>query len=281
MKKFILFFILLFLALVISSEKIQAQNDRSVFSALIASARKQPANTNWMLYFGRKLKGRPYVAHTLDKNKVERLVVNLRQLDCTTFVEQVVALRLCMIHHKYQYNDFCRFLQQIRYVDGNVAYSSRKHYFTLWIDNNQKNKIVRDFQSPNPPFSALQRLNIFYMSRHVNSYSMLKAHPEWLPSIRKMEQALTGRTYRYIPKKLLSNSKLLRSVIYNGDIIAILTNKKGLDTSHIGISVWHKDGLHLLNASSIHHKVVEEPMTLYRYMQKHPSQIGIRVCRVL
>jgi len=26
--------------------------------------------------------------------------------------------------------------------------------------------------------------------------------------------------------------------------------------------------------------VVEEPMTLYEYMQKHPSQMGIRVVRL-
>ncbi|MBQ2498070.1 MAG: DUF1460 domain-containing protein, partial [Prevotella sp.] len=59
------------------------------------------------------------------------------------------------------------------------------------------------------------------------------------------------------------------------------TSKKGLDTSHVGIAVWHKDGLHLLNASMIHKKVVEEPMTLKQYMQKHLSQTGIRVVRVL
>ena len=37
----------------------------------------------------------------------------------------------------------------------------------------------------------------------------------------------------------------------------------------------------MLNASQIHKKVVEEPMTLYRYMQKHPSQTGIRIVRVM
>ena len=57
-------------------------------------------------------------------------------------------------------------------------------------------------------------------------------------------------------------------------------SKQGLDTSHIGIAVWHADGLHLLNASQIRHKVVEEPMTLAVYMSKHPKQTGIRVIRI-
>lgn len=61
----------------------------------------------------------------------------------------------------------------------------------------------------------------------------------------------------------------------------MITNKKGLDTTHIGIASWHQDGLHMLNASSIHKKVIDEPMLLRTYMMKHPSQIGIRVCRVV
>ena len=57
--------------------------------------------------------------------------------------------------------------------------------------------------------------------------------------------------------------------------------KKGLDTSHLGFAVWKEGRLHLLNASSIHKKVVLEPMTLRQYMQKHPSQLGVRVVRVI
>ena len=60
-----------------------------------------------------------------------------------------------------------------------------------------------------------------------------------------------------------------------------MTRKKGLDTSHLGFAVWKEGRLHLLNASSIHKKVVLEPMTLRQYMQKHPSQLGVRVVRVI
>ena len=79
----------------------------------------------------------------------------------------------------------------------------------------------------------------------------------------------------HILQTLLSYAKLLET-----DIIAIITSKKGLDTSHIGIAVWKTDGLHLLNASSIHRKVIVEPMLLKNYMLKHPSQLGIRVVRL-
>ena len=47
---------------------------------------------NKILYFANHFMGRPYVGGTLDRGQSERLIVNLHELDCTTFVEQVIAL---------------------------------------------------------------------------------------------------------------------------------------------------------------------------------------------
>ena len=177
------------------------------------------------------------------------------------------------------FSAFCEHLRNVRYVSGEVSYVKRQHYFTIWMDANEREGIVKNI-APNPPFSAVQTVNINWMSTHVSSYKMLKAHPEWKSGIRKLEQSVNGKRYRYVPKGKIANTAVFRNAIHDGDIIAIITNKKGLDTTHIGIASWHKDGLHLLNASSIHKKVIDEPMTLYTYMHKHPVQIGIRVCRV-
>jgi hypothetical protein len=112
-------------------------------------------------------------------------------------------------------------------------------------------------------------------------YKALKAQPELVPIIRQQEQQLTGVKARYIPKSALRRStKALRQAVKDGDIIAITCNKKGLDIAHLGFAIWQKDGLHLLNASMIHKKVVLEPMTFYQYLQKHPSHTGIRVIRL-
>ena len=91
---------------------------------------------------------------------------------------------------------------------------------------------------------------------------------------------MSGAKYRYIPKKLVGKSQMLRKAIKDGDIIAITCNKAGLDIAHLGFAVWRADGLHLLNASQLHHKVVLEPMTLYQYLKKHPSHTGIRIIRI-
>ena len=58
---------------------------------LLSDGKKQPKRTNLILYFARRLLGIPYVAHTLDQNKDEQLVINLRQLDCTTYVPETAG----------------------------------------------------------------------------------------------------------------------------------------------------------------------------------------------
>lgn len=250
-------------------------------AAQLQQPEKDSANKQkLLLHIARSLIGVPYVAQTLEVNNVEKLVVNLRQLDCTTYVENVLAIYLCIKNNTSRYSDFKSFLRQLRYVDGKVSYPTRQHYFTEWIEENTNKGFVYEIQSPNPPFTAIQNVRINYMSNHYTSYPMLKANPQMVKPIAQMEKKLTGRKYRYIPKSEIRNNSLYRQAIHDGDIIAITTKKEGLDTSHIGIAVWHKDGLHMLNASQIHKKVVEEPMTLYQYMQKHPSQTGIRIIRV-
>lgn len=245
---------------------------------LLRDANKQTTT----LWFARQFLNIPYVAHTLEVNPAEQLVVNTRQLDCTTLVETVTALTLCAHQGKRSWNDYLSTLRTLRYRKGKLdGYPSRLHYFSDWIADKTAMSIVKEIQSPNPPFSAVQHINVNYMSTHPDAYQALKAHPEWVSVIRQQEETLSGTTSRYIPKSALKrNTKALRQAVHDGDIIAITCNKKGLDIAHLGFAVWKKDGLHLLNASQIHKKVVQEPMTLYQYLQKHPSHTGIRIIRI-
>lgn len=255
--------------------------DTLLVNKLLKDARQLPHNTNYILHFANTFVGVPYVAHTLEGNITERLVVNLRQMDCTTLVENVVALTNCMKNKKYTYRDFTDALTQLRYRNGKIdGYDSRLHYFTDWILDNSKRGIVKEVQLPNPPFTAVQTISVNYMSSHPQSYSALKNNSSLVRKIKAQEDKLNGKRFRYIPKSEIKNSKVMRQTIKNGDIIAITCNKPGLDIAHLGFAVWSNDGLHLLNASQIHKKVVKEPMTLDQYLQKHPSHTGIRIIRV-
>lgn len=257
------------------------QKDSLTICRLLDEAQTLPRTTNFPLFFARKFLDIPYVAHTLEINDDERLVVNTRQLDCTTLVETVTALTLCAYRHLFTWRDYLNALTAMRYRHAQIDdYTSRIHYFTEWITLNTEAGIVTEIQAPDPPFSAVQHVDVSYMSTHPKSYKALREHPEFVDAIREMERQVSGGTFRYIPKQAVRNHTLLRRVINDGDIIAITCKKAGLDIAHLGFAVWKDGRLHLLNASMLHKKVVEEPLTLYQYLQKHSTHTGIRIIRI-
>ncbi len=256
---------------------------------LLNKGHRLPSGENLMLYYATQLKGIPYVGKTLEVNPKEELAVNLRELDCTTLVENVLALTLTTRQGSQRFSDFCDNLQRIRYRGGKLnGYASRNHYFSEWILSNAQQGFIHEItgNKADPrgafyPFVDSQTLACTYMSTHPDRYPMLKNDKEALKLIKANEHRINGQVVRYVPRRLLSRSRRELPNIEDGDILAIVTKKEGLDVSHLGLAVWGRDGkLHLLNASQIHKKVVLEPMTLAEYMRKHPTQLGIRVIRV-
>lgn len=249
---------------------------------ILQQAAKEAGNENRMIYFGKQFLGIPYVAHTLEEGNSEHLIVNVHGLDCTTFVETVFALYLCDKHNERTFKDFCRHLSQIRYRQGKMTdYTSRLHYFTWWGEDNEAMGLVRQVVRDEAPFSAIQTIQINYMSKHPDYYKHLKANPQFIPVIKRYEQASNGKKYRYIPKSRLNGSPQQLQGVNTGDIISIITNKDGLDTSHVGIVFWDKGKLHLMHASSLYKKVVMDEKTFYDYSQAQKAHLGIRVYRPL
>ncbi len=249
---------------------------------LLRDGARQPSGTNLMLYYGHRLEGIPYVGKTLEVNPTEQLVINLYQLDCTTFVETVVALTLTTKQGSEQWSDYCHWLQTIRYRGGQMkGYPSRNHYFSQWIESNQGLRIVSERQQPSTrkkfPFTGAQTIDVHYMTSHPDLYPMLKDHESDIEQIRQYEEEITGRVVHYIPSSLLNKDKATLHYIQDGDILALVTSKDGLDISHVGLAEWGKDGyLHLLNASSNYKKVILDPEPLYVYMKKYNHRLGVR-----
>ena len=263
--------------------RIKNASDSVWVEKLLQEGAALPEGTNIPLFYARKFLGKPYVGYTLDKDKEEGLVINTEQVDCTTFVENVVALTMCTRKKQTTFADFCRALVDVRYIGGEVAYTARQHYFTIWLEDNIKDSIVSDISLPEPPMSAKRKPNVNYMTTHVASYAMLNAHREWLPQIKAMEEHVNAITFTYIPKEQLAKSMRYKEYIQDGDIIGIVTTKAGLDISHVGFAVWHNDGLHLLHASPtkrIGVKVADDPKTMYQDLKEQPSSVGIRVARI-
>lgn len=251
-------------------------------SARVAALLADTSRTPDVLSYARCFLGKPYVAHTLEVADPEQLMVNLRQLDCTTLVETVLALTLTRRQGTDgSFEAFCRNLERLRYRGGSMdGYLSRLHYFTWWMHDAIDKGLMEEVCDKR---FCTARINVrnYYMSQHPDRYKMLASHPERTDSIRRIEEAHNGPDGCYLPKSATRLGRDKLGFIHDGDLVAIVTSKAGLDYSHLGFAVWGKDGrLHLLNASSLHKKVVEEPMTLFEYLQRQKSAMGIRLLRL-
>lgn len=283
MTRIFLSVILLLLALTATAQGVAySRQDSLRVVELLAMGAKAPADEPLTLFYARQFVDRPYVGHTLELKGEEQLAVNLGSLDCTTLVENVVALTLTTSHGSKRWEDFLHWLRMVRYDGGKLnGYSSRNHYFSQWIQSGEKLGLVREIV-PDNSISLPMKLRLNYMSVHPNSYPLLRVDANERKLIAAMEKRISGGTVRYIPKTKVGESQKVLSCIQNGDILALTTNKAGLDVSHVGFAVWGEDGkLHLLNASSLHKKVVLESKTLHSYMQRQGHQTGVRVIRVI
>ncbi len=220
----------------------------------------------------------PYVAHTLEINDKEELVINCDEVDCTTFVEYVLAMSLSPLEDgQVAEGDFANNLQKIRYRDGKIdGYTSRLHYIADWINNGVRNGLIEDISGARCPY--LQKLSVSYMSTHPQLYKQLNNSPENVAKMKKTEKSLSGKDIRYLPKDKLPNEGL--PWINDGDIITITTNTPGLDVAHLGIAFYVDGKLSLIHASSKEKKVVVSNISLSQMLKNDSNWTGIRVLRM-
>lgn len=64
-----------------------------------------------MVSVGKTFLGTPYVAKTLEIGEVETLVVNLQGLDCTTYVENVLAFSRMLKKQETSFDDYTKKLR--------------------------------------------------------------------------------------------------------------------------------------------------------------------------
>jgi hypothetical protein len=255
------------------------EQDRRIFGELIGLLDNQKASTKFpgqlMLEMGRFFLETPCLNGTLETKRVEHLVVNLREHDCVTFVENVVALVWHVRSRGKSFEAFQRLLQKIRYRHGRLqGYSSRLHYFSDWIYDNQKKGIVRDVTAE--VGGRPLRKAITFMTTNPGLYPQLKNTVN-LRRMKSVERAISTRSLFFIPRKAVRH---LEDRIQDGDIVAITTNTECLDVQHVGLAAKVKNRIHLLHASKVEGKVVLSKKTLYRYLMENRTHSGIMVARV-
>ena len=254
------------------------EQDRAHIEKWLQEAVSLPKDSCRTLHFAKKMLGVPYVAGTLDGNEEEQLVVLVDSLDCTTFVETVLAFCIADKRGERDYEGFRKALTQIRYRDGILnGYTSRLHYFSDWIRNNEQMGFVKECTSETA-CSQPKELWLDFMTSHVDSYLPMKKNPELVQEMAAHEKNWQGTVVSYIPKEKLNLSPE-ELKIKDGDVLAMVTNIKGLDIVHVGFAFWKGGKLHLLHASSSAKKVIEDPKTQYESSKKTKAHIGVRAIR--
>jgi hypothetical protein len=253
---------------------------RSDFDALLTRARndalaRRPLGDR-MTGFGEYFVGRPYVAHTLELPGPERLVVNLKELDCVTLVENALALALA-VDAPDPFATFLGTLESVRYRGGTLdGYTSRLHYFSDWLLDAERKGFVQDVTAElgGVPFQE----RIHFMTSNRNAYRQLAADPAEVERMRAVEERLDAEPLYWIPAARIAE---VESGIREGDIIGITTAIDGLDISHTGLATWVGGRLHLLHAPDVGQPVEVSRRPLAERIAASRLQNGIMVARAV
>ena len=229
-------------------------------------------------YIGKELLGTPYVAGTLESTDGERLTINMDEVDCTTYVETVMALAYTIGEGRTSWRDFAYNLERLRYRSGELKdYGSRLHYASDWVVDNVHRGNFKEMTG-SMLGSEHQVKSLDFISRNREKYPALTDSLSY-DRIRNMELGYRNHRYPYIKSGKLATKEIAQQ-LREGDIVLITTKTPGLDVQHMGIVVIENGMPHLMHASSAAGKVIIDKLTLPEYMRRNRSATGIRILRL-
>lgn len=260
----------------VSSEISYTEKDAEIFADILSKYKDESDKPIATLIpeLGKYFLGQEYVAHTLEVNEEEKLVVNLRELDCTTYAENLLALARTIKSENQSFEQFAKEIEKIRYRDGKRdEYPSRLHYFSDWIYNNKENDLVT---TPADSFGDPFPNKVSFMSNNPDSYKHLKNNPDYVSVIEQQEKEINEKSYFFIPKENIAEYEHL---LKEGDIIGLTTSINGLDVAHVGVLVEQDGKLHLLHASQSKLKVEISDEPISSFLKPESKNTGIMIAR--
>jgi N-acetylmuramoyl-L-alanine amidase-like protein len=229
--------------------------------------------------------GSPYEPFTLEaylkaggSPLEEPLALSLTRFDCVTLVESCIAVaRLARREGTPTWEGFGREIERMRYRDGKRrGYTSRLHYFSEWITDGEKRRLVRDLGAELGGGEDARPLR--FMSQHRASYPAL-ANDGVFREISAIERGLDRRPRRVIPTKRIPE---VVSRIETGDVLAFATEIPGLDVTHAAFAHRGADGILRVLHAPLSGGVVEITRnTLPEYVAAIRRSTGILVARPL
>ncbi|WP_240963170.1 DUF1460 domain-containing protein [Antrihabitans stalactiti] len=202
----------------------------------------------------RQFLGTPYGADMLvgSATQPEQLVVDFRRVDCFTYLDYVEALSKSATRDQFVANVIAT-----RYVDGQVAFPQRRHFFSDWSQTDA---------APARDITAGLGAGTVTVAKQLNA----KADGgQFLPGLPVVDRDIT-----YIPSDAVSSDVI--GNLRTGDFIGAYTDIAGLDVTHVGIFVATPDGPVFRNASSLaaNNKVVDS--SFVDYVHTTPGIVVLR-----
>lgn len=207
-----------------------------------------------------------------------KTLVNTQEMDCVTFVEQVLAM--AMAHRQAAetrtaespdelFALFVHHLNHVRYYDGVV--DGRQKRIILFTDAMRmltQRGVLEDVGAyTGVPFTK----RIHYMSSNPSRFAGITNWAE----VRQTETQLSAHRRFYYPLDSLHRYEPLAA---DGDIVGLTTNVDGLDVSHVGFLTVRNGRVKFTHASFTKRQVVLE-QDLREYLSTRTSITGIVVFR--
>ncbi len=188
-----------------------------------------------------------------DAETPEVFVINLKEIDCFTYIDYVEAMTLSRSYAEFREN-----LRNIRYRSGILSFENRNHFFTDWREFNAD--IIEDVTAHIAGDKGIQIKKTLNLKEDGTTF---------LSGIQPVNRQLT-----YIPSRKVDDELLEK--LKTGDFVGIYTETHGLDVSHVGIITIENKILYLRHASSAsdYKKVVDQDLKDYLI-----NKLGIIVLR--
>lgn len=264
----------------IAQEKVRFHNEASdtlKLNELLVKCHDIKKTGDKIMAMAHHFEGTPYVGHTLE-GAPEMVTVNLDELDCTTFVETVLALVYTAEEGRTSWRDYVYNLERLRYRGGNLdGYPSRLHYISDWIIDNSHRGNLQEVTN-RFPFYNLTTRTLSFMTENRDKYVAL-ADSANFEKMKNIELGYYSHQFPYI-KTIDLNKKETKKAFQSGDVVALVTSLKNLDVTHLGIIVKKDDEPYLLHASSSNGKVEMTSVPFYEFMKRNRSLLGVRVIRL-
>ncbi len=229
--------------------------------------------------------GTEYEGFVLEKPESEKVFCYLEGLDCVSLVENSLVIARLAKMKKLNQEDFLKELELIRYRNGvNNGYTSRSHYYSDWLANNEKRGILKII-SAELGGSKILTQKISFMTKNRKLYRQIKEDDKAFEEIKAIEKELNQRKIFYIGKEQFTGkgtrAKLnIHNLLQDGDLIGFVSADETMDIQHSTIAIKQNERFHILHASKPGTKVgiTEKPIDEYIAALKNVK--GILVARL-